>query len=266
MPPSRAIVLALLAGALLPAQEGSGKPVDAAASRPALPQPVEPVAVPAASDAAAKTTLAEVQKMLAGRATIAQRLEAVQKLGAASHKSFVRPLQNLVRNDPALTVRRGAADALARQPTKETRPVLLNLLQDEKVEQAPELLASLVTALGHNGYQTKDWDQVEKMFGREFGPTFVPLQKAVLHLARTKKEKQAVPLLLQHIDEPAPENVDAADNPPAEYWERRWKAWAVWKGEVKDALFAITGQRFSTRQEAVLWLRANGQRLGIPGG
>jgi hypothetical protein len=51
--------------------------------------------------------------------------------------------------------------------------------------------------------------------------------------------------------------VHDGDNPPQEYWEARWKAWAVWKGRVKEALFAITGQRFSTAAEARAWLKQN---------
>ena len=35
-------------------------------------------------------------------------------------------------------------------------------------------------------------------------------------------QKKAWKLLVRHIDEPVPEDVDAAANPPAEYWERRW--------------------------------------------
>jgi hypothetical protein len=31
----------------------------------------------------------------------------------------------------------------------------------------------------------------------------------------------------------------------------------VWKGKVKDALFALTGQRFTTAAKAQAWLKKN---------
>jgi hypothetical protein len=83
------------------------------------------------------------------------------------------------------------------------------------------------------------------------------VQEAILELVIAHKETQALPMLLRNTDEPAPANVEAADNPPAEYWEARWKSWAVWKGKVKDALFELTGQRFTTAAEAQAWLKKN---------
>jgi hypothetical protein len=85
----------------------------------------------------------------------------------------------------------------------------------------------------------------------------VPLQEAILGLAAQHKEKQSIELLLDNIDEPVPQNVDAANNPPASYWEARWKAWKAWREKVKDALFALTGQRFGSAAEARVWLAKN---------
>ncbi len=70
-------------------------------------------------------------------------------------------------------------------------------------------------------------------------------------------------MLLNHIDEPAPVDVDAASNPPASYWEKRWKAWRLWRDDVKEALYALTGQRFSSGKEARTWIRVNGARQGL---
>ena len=58
-----------------------------------------------------------------------------------------------------------------------------------------------------------------------------------------------------------PANVDSPTNPPASYGKARWHSWAAWKGKVKDALFAITGQRFSTGKEAKAWLKENARKL-----
>ena len=78
-------------------------------------------------------------------------------------------------------------------------------------------------------------------------------------MLKANKEKQAWKLVVEHIDEPYPEEIDPLSNPPAEYWERRWKAWRIWRSDAKEALFAITGQRFSSKKEAKVWIRANGK-------
>jgi hypothetical protein len=80
-------------------------------------------------------------------------------------------------------------------------------------------------------------------------------------LAKNHKELEALDLLLENLDEPAPANVDDPSNPPAEYWEMRWKAWRSWRDDVKEALFAITGQRFNTSAEAREWLDKNLREL-----
>ena len=87
--------------------------------------------------------------------------------------------------------------------------------------------------------------------------------EAMLELAKEHQEPKALPLLLRHLDEPTPANVDAADNPPKEYWEARWKSWSAWRAKVAEAVFAITGQRFSSAQEAKAWLAKN--KLPPPG-
>ena len=89
------------------------------------------------------------------------------------------------------------------------------------------------------------------------------MQKAILQLVIDCTEKQAWRLLTEHIDEPGPVDVDSPSNPPAEYWESRWKAWRAWRADVKEALFALTGQRFGSGKEAKTWIRANGKKVGI---
>src|SRR5206468_3069566 len=95
-----------------------------------------------------------------------------------------------------------------------------------------------------------------KLLVRPLG-TLIESDKSIVVRITLHKEKQAVDLLLKNIDEPQPTNVVELANPPAAYWEARWKAWKAWRARVKDALFALTGQRFSTASEARAWLQKN---------
>jgi hypothetical protein len=239
------------------------------------PGTAEKTPPPAAADAVlvkdltykeAKAALASFKASFGGKSptTLAQRMEAVEELAKGRHDSFVKPLQDLVVRDKAISVRRAAAKALGDQPTKKARPAILRLIENPTVKREPLLLADLIGSLDRAGYDSKrDWKKIDGLFEREYGEEYVPLQKALLALITGKKEKQAVDLLLRNLGEPIPVDVDAASNPPAEYWERRWKAWQVWRQDVKHALLVITGQRFSTAKEARAWLRKNGRKIGI---
>ena len=235
-------------------QEAASRKDAAAAVDAILPPPKE------LDDATAKKALASLWKPQE-KLTLAQKVERIETLRDVQHKSFVKPLTALVQNETQLTVRKAAALALSRQPAASARPALLALLKDERM--APEVLAVVVEGLAGAGYQSADWTSVAPHFEKDFLPARYALQKQVIKLAARHKEKQAVKLLLHHIDEPIPDNVDAASNPPAEYWEKRYKAWQAWREDVKDAVFQITGQSFSTRKEARAWLKVNGPKLGI---
>ncbi len=209
------------------------------------------------SDAKAKAAVTELQKQLKGNASLAQRTRALDAVATGSHKLLVKPLAQLVETDKALLVRQRAATLLGNQPAGDTTATILKLIQNERVKSYPAVQAELVRALARCGYTSKHWDQIDKLFERDYEADRVPLQEAILELVAQHKERRALQLLLRNLDEPAPANVDDPSNPPAEYWEARWKAWAKWRTRVKDALFAITGQRFTTAAEAKAWLAKN---------
>ena len=90
---------------------------------------------------------------------------------------------------------------------------------------------------------------------------FPGVQKAIIELAGNQKELAAINLLLQHMDEPQPVFVDDPNNPPADYWERRWNNWEVWRLAVRETLYQITGQRFTKSKEARSWIQKNRRKL-----
>ena len=113
------------------------------------------------------------------------------------------------------------------------------------------------------GYTSRQWKEIDGLFEREYLVERVVVQQAILDLVTEHKEKAAVRMLLEYLDEPIPVDVDSPTNPPASYWEGRWKSWKVWRGQVKEALFALTGQRFNTSAEARKWIRKNGAKIGL---
>ena len=235
---------------------------------PVLPQdpPVEALAAEAVvkplSDREARTVVATFKKSARDKeARLAQRVKAVQALGKGRHKLLVKPLATAARKDPSMTVRKTAAQLLGHQPEKEARRALLKLIEGK--DRPPEVLAPLITSLSSAGYQSRDWKKLEDLFALDFNEKYTAVQQAILKLVTAHKEKKAWKLLIEHIDEPAPVEIEPLSNPPAEYWERRWKAWRVWRSDAKEALFVITGQRFSSKQEAKAWIRENGAKVGL---
>lgn len=227
-------------------------PADARPAPAAAPRVVEVL-----DDKAAKEVAAELEKAVGGSASLADKSRALDRIDGSSHTRLLKPLANLVEKDKSLVIRKRAAVLLRDQPKDDAMATIRALLKSPRVRPQPGVLAELVRGMSLCGYDPKSWREIDGLFEADYQPERVPLQEALLELITAHKEKQAIELLLRNLDEPTPENMHDADNPPKEYWEARWKAWSVWKSKVKDALFAITGQRFSTTNEARAWLQKN---------
>lgn len=195
------------------------------------------------------------------KVSMKERKDALDSLAGGSNERLVKPLAKFIEKDESVTLRRQAVEMLGDQPDKEARSAILKLLKNPRVVGNPQVQAGLIASLSRSGYESGDWSEIEDVLESDYDTERVPAHEALLELVAAHKEKQAIPMLLRNIDEPSPENVDAANNPPASYWKARWHSWAAWRNKVKDALFAITGQRFTTRKEAEQWLKENGRDL-----
>jgi len=220
----------------------------------------KPVVVEPWDDKRAKEAVKALQRALEGKPSMRERSQALDALATGSNKNLVKPLQDIVADDASLVIRKRAAELLGNQPAKEGGKAIRKLLAHAKVTAAPPVQAELIRSLSRCGYEPKCWPELDREFERVYALDRVPVQEALLDLVVAHKEVQAIPLLLRNIDEPVPANPDDPSNPPAEYWEARWKSWQVWRGKVKEALFVLTGQRFSTAEEARAWLRKNPRR------
>lgn len=213
--------------------------------------------VPELDAAAARSALDAFSKAQKGATSMAQKSRALEALAEGSHATLVAPLVKLVETEKSVVLKKRAAELLGNQPATAANPAIVKLLAKAKVTEQLPVCAELVRGLARTDYQGTQWKAIEPLFEADFAVERVPVQEAILDLATKKLEAQALPLLLRHLDEPIPSDVDGAANPPKEYWEARWKSWSVWRSRVKDAVFAITGQRFSTAAEAKTWLDKN---------
>ena len=183
------------------------------------------------------------------------RKDALDSLVGGINLQLVKPLGKFIGKESSIVLKRQAIEMLSDQPKASAHKMILKLLKEADVTSNPQVEAGLVTALSRAGYVTKDWPAIKDVFESDYDNERIPVHEAVLKLVTEHKESQAIPMLLRNLEEPNPVNVEVAENPPTAYWKARWHAWAVWKGQVKDALFTITGQRFSTAKEAKSWLK-----------
>jgi hypothetical protein len=204
-------------------------------------------------------------KRVPAKAPLADRVAAIDTMVAGLHPTLVPVLDKLVRAPEAMVLRKKAAEALAWQPEKKAYPVVVNLLNDAGIARTVELAEPLVHALSRVGYEAKNWKTLESLFRVGYAANRIGLQRAIIKLAGEHKEPQALHVLLDNFDEPVPEDVHGASNPPAEYWEARWKAWKTWREDVKTAVQNITGHKFASKAEARAWLRVNGAKIGAKG-
>jgi len=191
------------------------------------------------------------------KVSMADRKRALGELKGGVSRHLIKPLQKFIEKDSSIVLKREAVAMLAVQPDKPAKKAVLKLLDNARVTGNPQVQAGLIRALGETGYVTKDWKQIADVFESDYDNERIPVHEAILELVRDQKEKQAIPLLLNNMDEPNAQNVDAAENPPREYWKARWHAWAAWKAKVKEAMKAITGQDFADAGEARAWLKKN---------
>lgn len=246
-------MLACLLTCLLPWQD----PAPAPKAEPKPPAATPSRVVVELDDRTAREVSKELAVALRASTSMVEKSRALDKVADRCHERLLKPLADLVENDKSVTLRKRAAELLRHQPVEPANAVIRKLLGNRRVQSHPGVMAELVRSLAHRGYTAKQWGEIADLFEQGYEAERVPLHEALLELITQHAEKQAVTLLLQNLDEPAPEDEDDPKNPPAEYWEARWKAWAVWKDKVKEALFAITGQRFSTAAEARAWLAKN---------
>lgn len=110
------------------------------------------------------------------------------------------------------------------------------------VSDKPRAAAAIVYAMGRGGYRDAQ-DAVFSEYKRYRDKDV--LKACVRYMGQVKVDDfGAVRALCEALAAPQPGNVDAAFNPPASYWEERWRKWQYVRRDVSWSLREITGQTF----------------------
>lgn len=143
------------------------------------------------------------------------------------------------------------------------------LADEEYREGRPEAVRAMVDALGRLG----DRDSGELILDilEEWGDPKVS-QACVIWFGQVRSRSfEHACFLARQLKGPAPEWVDDPNNPPAEYWEKRWKVWQLLRRDVTWSLQQITGQAFAAQEgdapgdseRALKWLEEHRDEIGL---
>lgn len=153
---------------------------------------------------------------------------------------------------------------------KKATSALARAFKDKDLrKKRPQAFAAVILSLGKLEYRKTESD-VYSLF--KSNPKEDIARACVRYFGLIKcKDKSIVRTLCEELSAPAPANVDGATNPPAGYWEQRWKTWNAVRRDVSWALKEITGQVFkptegehpSDTRKALEYVKKNAKELGI---
>ena len=117
--------------------------------------------------------------------------------------------------------------------------------------------SAMLGSLGRLGatLDAKQYDEVERIW--KMAPNAAAMNAVTAYFTAVRTDKRPCKLLATWLDEPRAGSVNDASNPPAGWWEARWKLWQATKGGAAAALKAITGQTFESSAQAKAWFDAN---------
>ena len=196
----------------------------------------------------AKARLAQFKKAFKTKDPIKQ-IEALNDLvSKGRHPTMVPPLTKALNKSKSTDVREHAAYCLGRLGYAKAASPLLKAFQSKSNKGRGTVRQAAATALGLVADKPKFKKLAHRFRG---GDRFDKCGLAML--AGYSKDLDAVGLLAEWINAPEPVNPNSASNPPAEYWQARWKEWHYIKNQVRWSLWAITGCNFVNQDEARDW-------------
>jgi hypothetical protein len=246
-----ALALSALLSSFAPAQQP--------APTPKADEPPPPL--PALDDKEAAERVADFKRLYTKSADLGRRIEAVKKLSTHRSERLAAELQKVVLADPNPIVRAEAAKSLGRQDGAKAKAGISACLKGLQGEEQQVVMLALLDSLLLEAYEPAYFEILEPLFEKE--ATQPAVQQRIVRLFGKGKEKRAFRLLVDNLNEPAPENVDDPANPPASYWEMRWKKWDVWRLDVAKALKELTGVEFKEKKFYREWAKGEGKKLGF---
>jgi hypothetical protein len=195
-------------------------------------------------------------------------LAAMEAITEFHHEDFVKPLLKLTLHkseDVAATATKMLID---RVDEKGWKSLWKNAFSQKVNKKRYAVRSIVVFGMGRKGIELdkKQYGEVEKdwrfMVGNPQEHFAGPLVNYT-HYFQLAKDKRHCRKLAEELDEPGATNVNAPSNPPAEWWERRWKMWKPAHSYVVRALKVLTGQEFTTCEQAKEWFEANEKEFGF---
>jgi hypothetical protein len=258
-------------GRLLPVAAWLALLAPSAAAEEPAPKPAEPSAPevetkpapPKVILDAEAAPLAEGLKKAMRAKSADDALPALVAIEGKSHPTFEAPLVKLLGH-PSAEIAIRAADALAARAGPKTASSLWRggWLAPANKDRS-EVRTSILLALGRMGVSldAKQYDEVESLWKKATSGRV--LSSIAAYFGAVKTDKRPLRWLSEALDEPVASAVNSASNPPASYWEARWKLWKASKPAVQEALKSITGQTFETSEDAKAWFKKNEKEFGF---
>jgi hypothetical protein len=239
-------------------------PAPVRADPPAMGEaPPPPATAPASDPPLRALTDAEAAPLLEGlkkaakAKTPADALPAFEALAGVTHPDLEAALAKHLGH-PLREVAIRAATEIGRRPSPKTGATLWKGWSLALNDKRPDVRGGILAAMGaaKAPLDGKQYDEVAALWKRAADvPSLVGVATYFRAIATDKRPCR---LLAEWLDEPrAGGDPKDGANPPAEWWEARWKLWSAIKGLVAEALKAITGQTFHTTDEAKEWFKKN---------
>jgi hypothetical protein len=163
-----------------------------------------------------------------------------------------------------------ATRVLAYQPIKKAGPILVRAFDDGDLRTHRPLAAKAILEVFARFEYVEATEGVVRELNELRSPEMARSCINFLVNIDTKNEK-AFLTLCDLLLGPAPANVDDPTNPPAAYWEARWRTWTPLRRDVQAALRKLTGRDWKAdagdtpgdADAARRWVKDNAKKLGL---
>jgi hypothetical protein len=249
-----------------------------AGAPPAESKDAAPTEVKAATDEEAKNLVAALEA--ASKKKAKEVLKSLQAWEGLRHEAFLKPLTKLLRHEDEDVAVRAARILETQKPTgadektaaknvdKALRELWKLAFQQSVNDSRHSVKGAVVKVHGAWGVtlDENEFDEVKSLWRANLGNADVRRVAAlvsVVNYVEAAKDKRFSRMLAEQIDEPKAGDVNSPSNPPASYWEARWKGWKAMEAPVQRALKSLTGQEFKTTADAKKWFEANERTYGF---
>jgi hypothetical protein len=261
-------LIAVLACGFGPVRGALADEPPAAPEAPAEGQPAEaPADLREATADEAKSLLAALKKVYKKK-NANDVLPALEPMAELKHESWDKALVRLLKHDSSLVAMRVAEMWCHRVTDKNLKKVWKAGWQEKRNDKRFTIKTKVLRAVGIAGHilDAKQYKAVEKDWRWMVGNPNESYSDALIDICwyfEVTKDKRHCRHMAEQLDEPGTNVVNDGNNPPADWWERKWKMWKPMKPAAVAALKAITGQEFDKTAVAKKWFEDNEKTFGF---